>query len=203
MTLESFSKFPTRRGTLSKILNRTEGPLFLNFCWNRQAPLRLFFTTTSSRFCSPVWVGYLTFGLSTHPPRRSACRDSFKNSLFLYSIVLVFCEIADFHRHALIFCSAFSAGPTTVRSGKPHAACAALRFAPLRWSALAFAGLTIVFYYMVTDTLFQFLSLFHFRLEDFFLGSAWSPFFNFSTGRLGSELRLRNLWDRRFSYFHT
>ena len=169
------------------------GHCFQIFAETGRRRFDFFFTTTSSRFCSPVWVGYLTLGLWTHPPRRSACRDSFKNSLFLYLYVLEFCEITYFHRHALIFCSAFSAGPTTVRSGKPHAACAALRFAPLRWSALAFAGLTIVFYYMVTDTLFQFLSLFHFRLEDFFLGSAWSPFFTFSTGRLGSELRLRIL----------
>ena len=130
-------------------------------------------------------MGYLTFGLSTHPPRRSACRDSFKNSLFLYLYVWEFCEIADFHRHALIFCSAFSAGPTTVRSGKPHAACAALRFAPLRWSALAFAGLTIVFYYNGHRLFFNF---FHFLIFDsrfFFWGRLGARFLIFRLGRWG------------------
>ena len=67
--------------------SRRRGHCFQIFAETGRRRFDFFFTTTSSRFCSPVWVGYLTFGLSTHPPRRSACRDSFKNSLFLYLYV--------------------------------------------------------------------------------------------------------------------
>ena len=74
--------------------SRRRGHCFQIFAETGRRRFDFFFTTTSSRFCSPVWVGYVTFGLSTHPPRRSACRDSFKNSLFLYLHVPVFCEIA-------------------------------------------------------------------------------------------------------------
>ena len=75
----------------------------------------------------------------------------------------------------------------------------ALRCAPLIGARLCRSDYRILLLW--SQTLFQFLSFSYFRLEDFFLGSVWSPFFTFSTGALGSELRFEILWDVRFLIF--